>query len=93
MVLEVSNVAIVALSLRCPHFNKRRTYNCPIALEWEGLAMEPGSRLVFINLAGLTALVIFAALVYVRTQDPLMLLVGGLISVVSVIGTTMGKSH
>jgi len=62
-------------------------------LKYEGLPMEPASRLAFINLAGLTALVIFTALVYIRTQEPLMLLVGGLISVVSVIGTTMGKSH
>jgi len=54
--------------------------------------MKPASKLAFINLAGLTALIIFTALVYLRTQNPLMLLVGGLISVVSVIGTTMGKS-
>jgi hypothetical protein len=54
--------------------------------------MEPRSRLALINLAGLCALVLFTALVYVRTQEPLMLLVGGLISVVAVIGTTMGKS-
>jgi len=54
--------------------------------------MEPRSRLVLINLLGLCALIAFTALVYVRTQEPLMLLVGGLISVVSVIGTTMHKS-
>jgi hypothetical protein len=54
--------------------------------------MEPRSRLALINLLGLCALIVFTALVYLRTQEPLMLLVGGLISVVSVIGTTMGKS-
>jgi hypothetical protein len=54
--------------------------------------MGPASRSAFINLAGLGALVVFTALVYIRTQEPLMLLVGGLISVVSVIGTTMGKN-
>jgi hypothetical protein len=54
--------------------------------------MEPRSRLALINLLGLCALVVFTALVYLRTQEPLMLLVGGLIAVVSVIGTTMGKS-
>jgi hypothetical protein len=54
--------------------------------------MGPESKLAFVNIAGLTALVVFTALVYIRTQEPLMLLVGGLISVVSVIGTVMRKT-
>jgi type IV secretory pathway VirB3-like protein len=54
--------------------------------------MRPGSRSAFVNLAGLTALVVFTALVYLRTQEPLILLIGGLISVVSVIGATMDKA-
>ncbi|HXY82451.1 MAG TPA: hypothetical protein VEH56_01945 [Candidatus Saccharimonadales bacterium] len=56
------------------------------------VAVGPGSRMALINLAGLSALVAFTALVYLRTQEPLILLIGGLISVVSVIGTTMGKN-
>jgi len=54
--------------------------------------MNPRSQLALLNLVGLCALVLFTALVYLRTQEPLMLLVGGLIAVVSVVGTTMGKS-
>ncbi|HKM76226.1 MAG TPA: hypothetical protein VJZ32_07400 [Candidatus Bathyarchaeia archaeon] len=54
--------------------------------------MGPGTRIALVNVAGLSALVVFTALVYLRTQEPLILLIGGLISVVSVIGTTMGKS-
>ena len=49
-------------------------------------------RLVLLNVAGLAALIIFTGLVYLRTQETLVLLVGGLISVVSVLGTSMGKS-
>ena len=45
-----------------------------------------------LNIAGLTALVAFTALVYLRTQQPLILLIGGLIAVVSVVGTSMQKS-
>ncbi len=56
------------------------------------VAMGPGTRFALINAAGLCALVAFTALVYLRTQEPLMLLVGGLIAVVSVIGTMMGRS-
>ena len=56
------------------------------------LPVKPGSRSVFINIAGLTALITFTALVYLRTQEPVILLVGGLISVVSVIGATMAKT-
>jgi hypothetical protein len=54
--------------------------------------MRPGSRSAFVNVAGLTALVAFTALVYLRTQEPLILLIGGLISVLSVIGATMNKT-
>jgi len=54
--------------------------------------MRTETRLAVINIAGLTALVVFTALVYLRTQEPLILLIGGLIAVVSVIGTTMGKT-
>jgi hypothetical protein len=45
-----------------------------------------------VNIAGLSALVVFTALVYLRTQEPLILMLGGLISVVGVIGTMMGRS-
>lgn len=54
--------------------------------------MRPETRLVFLNLVGLMALITFTGLVYLRTQEPLILLVGGLIAVVSVVGTTMRKS-
>ena len=54
--------------------------------------MDPRSQLTLLNLVGLCALILFTALVYLRTQEPLMLLVGGLIATVSVLGTTMGKS-
>lgn len=56
------------------------------------LQMGPGSRSAFVNIVGLTALVAFTALVYLRTQQPLILLIGGLISVVSVLGATMNKN-
>ncbi len=49
-------------------------------------------RLVLLNIAGLVALIAFTGLVYLRTQETLVLLVGGLIAVVSVLGTSMGKS-
>lgn len=54
--------------------------------------MRPGTRVAMVNIAGLTALVIFTGLVYLRTQEPLILMVGGLISVVGVIGTMMRRS-
>lgn len=44
------------------------------------------------NFAGLTALVLFTGLVYLRTQEPLILVIGGLVSVVGVIGTMMGRN-
>ncbi len=54
--------------------------------------MRQETRGVLVNVAGLTALVVFTGLVYVRTQEPLILIVGGLISVLAVIGTMMGGS-
>mgnify|MGYP001117787239 CR=1 FL=1 len=54
--------------------------------------LRPETRLAVINVAGLASLIIFTALVYVRTNQPLILLVGGLIAVVSVMGTMMRKS-
>jgi hypothetical protein len=51
--------------------------------------METGSRTAIINAVGLAVLVAFTALVYLRTQEPLVLLVGGLIAAVSVIGVMM----
>lgn len=49
------------------------------------------TRVVVINIAGLVSLVGFTGLVYLRTQEPLILLIGALIAVVSVIGSTMHK--
>jgi len=46
-------------------------------------------RVALVNISGLTALVAFTGLVYLRTQQPIILVVGGLISVVGVIGTMM----
>ena len=54
--------------------------------------MRPQTRVAVVNVTGLTALVVFTGLVYLRTQEPLILVVGGLISVVGVIGTMMGRS-
>lgn len=56
------------------------------------LSVQVQRRLVLVNILGLAALIAFTALVYLRTQETLVLLVGGLISVVSVLGTSMGKS-
>ena len=53
--------------------------------------MREETRLAVINAVGLISLVGFTGLVYLRTQEPLILLVGGLISVVSVIGAAMHK--
>jgi len=63
-----------------------------IELRGVGYEMRAETRLVALNLAGLTALIAFTGLVYLRTQETLILLVGGLISVVSVIGAMMRKS-
>jgi hypothetical protein len=57
-----------------------------------GPPVREETRLAIINIAGLASLIVFTGLVYLRTQETLILLVGGLIAVVSVIGTTMGKT-
>lgn len=49
-------------------------------------------RLAFINVVGLATLATFTGLVYLRTQEPLILIVGGLISVVGVLGMMTGKT-
>lgn len=54
--------------------------------------MREETRIVLLNAAGLISLVGFTGLVYLRTQEPIILLIGGLISVVSVIFSTMRKS-
>ncbi|HUK29242.1 MAG TPA: hypothetical protein VLV31_12525 [Candidatus Acidoferrales bacterium] len=46
-------------------------------------------RLALVNVAGLASLIAFTSLVYVRTQQPIILIVGGLISVIGVMGTMM----
>jgi len=51
--------------------------------------MGTASRTVFVNAVGLAVLIAFTALVYLRTEEPLILLVGGLIATVSVIGVMM----
>jgi hypothetical protein len=56
------------------------------------LLLREEKRLVMLNIVGLASLVAFTGLVYLRTQEPLILVVGGLISVVSVVGTMMRKS-
>ena len=48
-------------------------------------------RLVLINVIGLAALVTFTGLVYLRTEEALILVVGGLISVVGVLGMMTSK--
>ena len=50
------------------------------------------ARAALVNVTGLTALIVFTGLVYLRTQEPLILIVGGLISVIGVIGTMMRKT-
>lgn len=54
--------------------------------------MNDQKRLAIINGAGLTVLVAFTGLVYLRTQEPLILIVGGLVAVIAVIGAMMSKS-
>lgn len=49
-------------------------------------------RAAFINVVGLAALATFTGLVYLRTQEPLILIVGGLVSVVGVLGMMTGKT-
>ena len=54
--------------------------------------MDTASRTAVINGVGLAVLVAFTFLVYLRTQEPLILLVGGLIAAASVIGVMMRGS-
>ncbi len=54
--------------------------------------MRENTKIAIINIVGLSSLIAFTGLVYLRTQEPLIIVVGGLISVVAVIGTTMRKS-
>jgi hypothetical protein len=62
-------------------------------MEWQVIPyLRLETRVVLLNLAGLTALICFTALVYLRTQEPLILLVGGLVAVASVAGAAMRKS-
>ena len=49
-------------------------------------------RIALINVVGLAALATFTGLVYLRTQEPLILIVGGLISVVGVLGMMTSKT-
>jgi len=54
--------------------------------------MNEQRRLVLVNVVGLAALATFTGLVYLRTQEPLILIVGGLISVVGVLGVMTSKT-
>jgi 1,4-dihydroxy-2-naphthoate octaprenyltransferase len=54
--------------------------------------MNEQQRLVLINIVGLAALATFTGLVYERTQEPLILIVGGLISVIGVLGMMTSKT-
>jgi hypothetical protein len=49
-------------------------------------------RIALINVVGLGSLATFTGLVYLRTGEPLILIVGGLISVVGVLGMMAGKT-
>ena len=54
-----------------------------------GFRLNEQQRLALVNVTGLAALIAFTGLVYLRTQQPIILVIGGLISVVGVIGTMM----
>jgi hypothetical protein len=57
------------------------------AIVYEAIqSVTPETRRVLLNFVGFVTLIVFTGLVYVRTQEPLMLLVGGLIAIVSVSG-------
>ena len=63
------------------------------AVQEEALVdLNEQQRLAFINVLGLATLATFTGLVYLRTQEPLILIVGGLISVVGVLGMMTGKT-
>ncbi|HUK51273.1 MAG TPA: hypothetical protein VLV18_09560 [Terriglobales bacterium] len=51
--------------------------------------MNDQQRSAVVNVSGLAALIVFTGLVYLRTQQPIILVIGGLISVVGVVGTMM----
>jgi len=51
--------------------------------------MREETRVAVLNIAGLISLIGFTGLVYLRTQEPLILLIGGLVAVASVLGSTM----
>lgn len=64
----------------------------PVAISDNGVSfVREETRIVVLNIAGLISLVGFTGLVYLRTQEPLILLIGGLVAVVSVLGSTMYK--
>ena len=50
------------------------------------------TRIALVNVLGLSSLIAFTGLVYIRTQEPLLLLIGGLVAVVSVLGTMMRRT-
>jgi len=54
--------------------------------------MNERRKLALINAVGLVAMVTFTSLVYLRTQEALILVVGGLISVVGVLGMVTSKT-
>ena len=54
--------------------------------------MNERRKLALINAVGLVAMVTFSGLVYLRTQEALILVVGGLISVVGVLGMVTSKT-
>ena len=54
--------------------------------------MNEQQRLAVVNIVGLAALATFTGLVYLRTQEPLILIVGGLIAVVGVLGMMTRKA-
>jgi hypothetical protein len=53
--------------------------------------VTPETRLVLLNFVGFVTLIIFTFFVYLRTQEPLMVLFGGLVATVSAIGALMRK--
>lgn len=54
--------------------------------------MNAQQKIAVINVIGLAALATFTGLVYLRTEEPLILIVGGLISVVGVLGMMTSKT-
>ncbi len=54
--------------------------------------MNEQQRVLLVNVVGLAALATFTGLVYERTQEPLILIVGGLIAVVGVLAMMTSKT-